>query len=1578
MSVRDAASETAQSVAAAGHAQLTNVLQVSGNGNTVLAVAQADTKLIEPSLPWRDLPDALPQRLGIPNLLTWQSRLARLVGRDTVLAELHEWARQPGVRVRFLSGRGGSGKSRLAAEFAEQLRELGWSAGFLGFSALEAAGTQSYSLGKKGLLLVVDDPEEYRRESQLLLQRLAGLEVKSQRIRVLLVSRQPLEWWQKDVYAVHAESILDEYEVGLDRLTNNGDVLKLFRAAEQRLQSKYNLLAPNLSDEQILEWADRDPVTNTTPLIITAAAIHARTEQSTTLSWSANAIIQRLAKREYARLENFGKGLNIASGQIVKLVGVATLAGGLDVALARHLARAEFSLKLPQPQDMATLLQQIPGWEATRLQPVTPDIIGAALFFEALDADAGRAPDWLWAVMSYPVKDAALVGRLGRISYDIRMIYGPVSRKFGDWLTAVLKDDSARALLLEPLFEEVRSFDLLHFVLMVAALLVELPTPSLRLRAARLRRYGNWLAQARELAKAHDCAEQSVTLAEELVKQDDSPENRAELASCLNSLANRYARLRDGKRALDAVTRAVDIRRELARHDAKYEELLASSLQNLSNFASEFFADKKLGLDAVNEAISVYERIWQQDPDKHEREYARAMHNLSVRRWEHGDLDGCIRAIRTALEHYEKVYDADPGSNSEGFASGLMQLSHRLNNAGDHAGALAQARQALEIRKKLARTFPASFAADMLDCQCVISDRQQDLGDRLAALASAEEAVREAVALVETHPGQFDIDLAACGATLAQRLAEVGRHREATASAEEAVTRARTSITTDPRRQELAFARILTIAAQRSSAFGAFASSLMHISQAVTVRERLFRENPNRFGSDYIWVLLSQSFCLKQAGYEVRAIAAGTTAVKVAKDLIDKGNPRFEADLAASHLELSFRYANVGLRFLAVSHADAAVRHYTALANLWPDQHQPRLRHALHSLSERQNQLGQRNESLASAGAALEALRAHFERLPARFGVEFAESLQTLADRQSDRDELSDAIVTLNKALEIRSALAKDAPDRFRPIVASTLLKLATRHKEEGQADPALKRANEAIEHLKSSLTSNPIMIRLDLSHAFSVLSDIQAKIGARDEALAAAESAVELVEAARKDRPGAGTEEELSYRLRTLSYRRASMDDKAGALKAITDATDIMRALSRKYPAKYSLELAIDLRVLWDRQHRIGTGGLELVDEAARLLRSQARQEPWRCYPELARHRRDFALARLSSGMVRLQFKAAEEAKNLFAELDARWPAIFGPELCDALIDITAMLRRNGRLKESRECAERAVTVARANHRRSGQRRAARLADAAIELSRCLRDLGRRGEAAAALTEAIDALWKLEENASIKQRTAYQYLDLARLKNQDNLFVQGMQSAELAIALFKQADPSLGGVTSLNIAAAYFVIATAAKGLDHLHESLRAIDKTIRHASQIDDEQRNANLGWLSVVWAERAQILEQLGVTIDAIKSVAQAITLQQSVPDVAVARVRRRMADLHLQHSGLLEKGYRIWDALTAANDALQATDLPNPTPQDFQRIERCTETILRLTEITPRYRAVEYWKRFFVQVKSTLRRYAVYRA
>jgi hypothetical protein len=111
------------------------------------------------SLPWRDLAGG-PDRLGIFNLLTWRSRLSpTLIGREDDSKQLLDWARDDRrpIAIRFLSGPGGAGKSRLAAEIADVLRKDGWSTGMI---SLDKATT--LPVGKGGLFVAIDYPEANR------------------------------------------------------------------------------------------------------------------------------------------------------------------------------------------------------------------------------------------------------------------------------------------------------------------------------------------------------------------------------------------------------------------------------------------------------------------------------------------------------------------------------------------------------------------------------------------------------------------------------------------------------------------------------------------------------------------------------------------------------------------------------------------------------------------------------------------------------------------------------------------------------------------------------------------------------------------------------------------------------------------------------------------------------------------------------------------------------------------------------------------------------------------------------------------------------------------------------------------------------------------------------------------------------------------------------------------------------------------------------------------------------------------------------------------------------------------------
>src|SRR3954452_19286692 len=133
-----------------------------------------------PSLPWRDLPwQDLPAAIGTPgeidifNLLTWRTRLCQpLIGRDADSDNLLAWARSDRpFAIRVLSGIGGAGKTRLAAEVAEQLRQENRTAGFAHLDRRE-----ELPISRKGLFLAIDYPESHRRAVQAIFRSVATRE----------------------------------------------------------------------------------------------------------------------------------------------------------------------------------------------------------------------------------------------------------------------------------------------------------------------------------------------------------------------------------------------------------------------------------------------------------------------------------------------------------------------------------------------------------------------------------------------------------------------------------------------------------------------------------------------------------------------------------------------------------------------------------------------------------------------------------------------------------------------------------------------------------------------------------------------------------------------------------------------------------------------------------------------------------------------------------------------------------------------------------------------------------------------------------------------------------------------------------------------------------------------------------------------------------------------------------------------------------------------------------------------------------------------------------------------------------
>src|SRR5262249_18029021 len=121
----------------------------------------------------------------------------RLYGRESDLTKILSWAEdnQNTATARLLSGPGGVGKTRLAAEVCKRLKDVGWTAGFVPFDF--RAHPFRIAAGR-GLFLVFDYPEERAEDAAWLFRLLADLVVAPCPIRVLFLSRRSFEDWSKE------------------------------------------------------------------------------------------------------------------------------------------------------------------------------------------------------------------------------------------------------------------------------------------------------------------------------------------------------------------------------------------------------------------------------------------------------------------------------------------------------------------------------------------------------------------------------------------------------------------------------------------------------------------------------------------------------------------------------------------------------------------------------------------------------------------------------------------------------------------------------------------------------------------------------------------------------------------------------------------------------------------------------------------------------------------------------------------------------------------------------------------------------------------------------------------------------------------------------------------------------------------------------------------------------------------------------------------------------------------------------------------------------------------------------------
>ncbi|MEM6943263.1 MAG: hypothetical protein AAF565_05860, partial [Pseudomonadota bacterium] len=542
---------------------------------------------VDVTLDWRPLGDVV--RDGGPDLfaaLTWKHGLNDLIGRAPEMAALIGWAQDgdTGVSVRLMSGPAGVGKTRLAAEAAERLRGLGWTAGFL---AREVRKARAFHAPGAGLFLILDYPEERRDVVDEILETLSdrsGAEGKP--VRILLVSRKPAEEWEDT--AALLGTLFSRQEIARPAPLPLAAASQVLTEAATRFAGLTGESLPDLGAAEA--WLARAEI-HRRPLFAAASGIRAVVTGSPAFDYGAADLMRDLARRERVRVEGISTRAGLGRHGLARLLALGILSrDGLDEDDLRALGAGDIAplagtalVDALRTTPWMTRPDGAGRYAPARLERLEPDQPAAAFFADVLLPET-RLPDWL----AVPAEGAG--GEFGkilaRLAFDLATLDPGASRAAEQAALEMLDRTPALAETLRPVATALATAFSARFAAAIATRLLATATEPAD-RAPLLGSLGNHLSATGRRDDALRATKEAADLYRTLAR-DDSERHGPGLATAVSNLANRLSEVGRREEALAAAEEAVALRRTLAaaRPEA-FTPDLAMSVSNLANHLSE-------------------------------------------------------------------------------------------------------------------------------------------------------------------------------------------------------------------------------------------------------------------------------------------------------------------------------------------------------------------------------------------------------------------------------------------------------------------------------------------------------------------------------------------------------------------------------------------------------------------------------------------------------------------------------------------------------------------------------------------------------------------------------------------------------------------------------------------------------------------------------------------------------------------------------------------------------------------------------------------------------------------------------
>ncbi len=693
---------------------------------------------------------------GTARLLLADRAVVNFVGRVGELAELIDWCEHDeSGRVRLVTGPGGVGKSRLAVQLCERLRELGWRCELVGDQA-EARALATVREVHRGRLLLVVDYAETRVGLAELLRQVAAEEAGGG-LRVLLLARSAGDWWDRLGNAEPAvRTLLAKAYTGQDlsaAVTAEMSDRELVEAAAPQFAHALGVAAPRRVRMKPLVGPARILDLHAAALlaVLNAQNTGLDTRHAAVVDIDVDVVLADLLEHE----EQYWQGSAQRAGLLDGPAGMTTRALRQIVAAGALLGAAtqDESIQVLNRVPEAVATAKVARW-LRDLYPPSPSTAEGAdhewlgtlrpdrLAEQHVVAELTASPDLADACLTRLTDRQALraLTLLGRASSD-QPDAEPLLQRILPLLERVVDGLSPDTDLLAAIATAIPYPSLIlanTAVVITRRILDNLPTSNAPLRALWLDSLGVSLAQIGDYTNALFASEGAMQIRRELA--ETNPDRyRSSLATSLTNLGTRFSKLGRLAEALTVTKEAVAIRRELVdTYPDRYRSSLATSLTNLGVQFS------KLGqiaeaLTVTKEAVAIRRELVDTYPDRYRSSLATSLNNLGIGFAELGQHGEALPMTEEAVAIRRELADTYPDRYRPDLADSLNNLGIQFSKLDRHAEALTVTKEAIAIKRELAETYPDRYRPDLMRSLWVLVH----VLDALGRLEEAKQVGRE-------------------------------------------------------------------------------------------------------------------------------------------------------------------------------------------------------------------------------------------------------------------------------------------------------------------------------------------------------------------------------------------------------------------------------------------------------------------------------------------------------------------------------------------------------------------------------------------------------------------------------------------------------------------------------------------------------------------------------------------------------------------------------------------------------------------------------------------------------------------